>query len=177
MTPVKAPGLFGRLLAGPALPGFAARVGARLARRSDKPFRFGKRIIAARHADVRELLDRDLDFGIAAVNAAKIDEVNDGPFILGMDRSGGARDASAARSTTRSPRSTWRRSGKAWRPRSRSASAAMPAGGGIDVVGGYARPIAAHTAQRLFGITGTNDRHVHGGRALGLRPHLPQPRQ
>jgi cytochrome P450 len=157
VTPVKSPGLVANLLGGPAVLGFAARLGASLARRSKKPFKLGKRIVAARHAQVTELLARDLDFGIAAVNAVKIGEVNEGRFILGMDRSsdlererralydalaavdmGALKDAVAAEIEQR--------------------LAAIPAGGEIDVVGGYARPIAAHTAQRLFGITGPNDR-------------------
>jgi hypothetical protein len=42
-------------------------------------------VVVARHADVVEVLHRDLDFRIAPVNEVRIDEVN-GPFVLGMDR-------------------------------------------------------------------------------------------
>src|ERR1043165_3037704 len=87
VTPVKSPGFVANLLGGPTALTLAARLGASLAARSKKPFKLGKRILAARHAQVSELLARDLDFGIAAVNAVKVGEVNGGPFILGMDRS------------------------------------------------------------------------------------------
>jgi biflaviolin synthase len=154
VTPVRSPGFLGRFLQGPAFWGGVASLAGLLAR--NKPVRLGARVIAARHAHVSELLSRDLDFGIAEVNAVKIAEVNDGPFILGMDRSevlererralyealaavdmGALRQAVEAEIDAR--------------------LAAIQAGGEIDVVGGYARPIAAHNAQRLFGITGPND--------------------
>jgi hypothetical protein len=64
----------------------AARVGARLAALWGSPLRFKRMVFVARHAQVMEVLLRDLDFVIAPVNADRIDEVN-GPFVLGMDRS------------------------------------------------------------------------------------------
>src|SRR4029450_10067149 len=85
VTPVRSPGFLAELLAGPTVLGLAARLGARFAPK--KPFRLGKKVVAARYAHLHELLERALDFGIAAVNAGKIQEVNGGPFILGMDRS------------------------------------------------------------------------------------------
>lgn len=157
VTPVGAGGLLERLFSGPALPAFFARLGAALARRKDKPFKLGKRIIAARHAHVRELLVRDLDFNIAPVNEARIAEVNGGPFILGMDRCAtlelerralyealGAVDMAALRAGVDAAIAARLDS--------------LPAAGMIDAVGGYARPIAALTAQRLFGIKGPNER-------------------
>src|ERR1044072_9355964 len=87
VTPVKSPGFVANLLGGPTALTLAARLCARPAARSKRPFKLGKRILAARHEQVSELLARDLDFGIAAVNAKKVGEVNGGPFILGMDRS------------------------------------------------------------------------------------------
>lgn len=154
VTPKRRAGLAERLGRGALVPGIAARLGARFAK---KPFRVGKRVIAARHDQVRELLCRDLDFGIAEVNAVKIGEVNEGPFVLGMDRSAaleaerralyaalGAVDLDALREDVRREIA--------------ARLAAVPAGGRIDVVGGYARPIAARTAQLLFGITGPDDR-------------------
>jgi len=153
VTPKRRAGLRERLGRGAWLPGLAARFGARLAR---KPLRLGKRVIAARHDHVRELLCRDLDFGIAEVNAVKIGEVNDGPFVLGMDRSAvleterralyaalGAVDLAALQDDARR--------------KAAAILADVPAGRELDVVGGYARPVAAHTAQRLFGIKGQND--------------------
>ena len=154
VTPKRRARLVERIGRGALVPGIAARLGARFA---NKPFRIGKRVIAARHDQVRELLCRDLDFGIAEVNAVKIDEVNEGPFVLGMDRSAvleeerralyaalGAVDLDALREDVRREIA--------------ARLAAVPGGGSIDVVGGYARPIAARTAQQLFGITGPDDR-------------------
>jgi cytochrome P450 len=155
VTPVRSPGMLAIFLQGPRFWNGAAALVGRLCR--DKPMRIGKRVIAARHADVSELLRRDLDFGIAAINETKIVEVNEGPFILGMDRSGvlererralydalAAVDMEALRHAAGAEID--------------ARLAAIPGGGEIDVVGGYARPVAAHTAQRLFGITGPNDR-------------------
>ena len=153
LTPVKSPGFFSELIGGPAVLGLGARLGARLIR---KPVRLFGRVVAASHADVRETLQRDLDFGIAAVNARKIDEVNGGQFILGMDRS-------AALEMER--RALYAALGEVDMARLRRAVEAdiddrlgsVPAGATIDAVGGYARPIAARTAQRLFGVTGPDD--------------------
>jgi cytochrome P450 len=156
VTPARSPGFFATLLGGPTALGLAARFGARLARRMNKPLKVGKRVIAARHAHVRELLSRDLDFGIAAVNAVKIGEVNDGRFILGMDRSAPLeRERRALYESLHAVDMGNLR--KHVETEIDARLAAIPAGGEIDVVGGYARPIAAHTAQRLFGITGPND--------------------
>lgn len=153
-TPKQRAGLRERLARGPWLPGVAARLGVRLAR---KPLRLGKRVIAARHDQVRELLCRDLDFGIAGVNAVKIGEVNEGPFVLGMDRSAAleterrALYAALAAVDLAALREDVRREAEA-------VLGAVPAGRELDVVGGYARPVAARTAQLLFGISGPDDR-------------------
>lgn len=156
VTPAR-PTLIGFLVGGRVLPDLAARVGIRLARWYGKPFRFLRWVIAARHAQAVEILQRDLDFGIAPVNAVKIGEVNAGPFILGMDRSAalererrGLYEALAAidldrlRSETEADIET--------------VLAAVPAGGEIDAVAAYARPIAARTARRLFGLHAPSER-------------------
>src|SRR5262245_26332281 len=83
-TPLGSNGLLATLLAGPALPALAARLGAKLAEWWRDPIRFGDIVIVARH--VMEVLHHDFDFLIAPVNEKRIVEVN-GPFILGMDRS------------------------------------------------------------------------------------------
>lgn len=150
-TPPASPGLLGRLLTGPGLPGAAARLGAKLAARKGKPWRFGTTVIAARHADVREILARDLDFRIAPINAGRIDEVN-GPFVLGMDR--GARlalERGALYAALAAVEVAPLRDAAA-----REAEERLPESGTVDIVGDYARPIAAHTAQRLFGISGSD---------------------
>jgi cytochrome P450 len=156
VTPAR-PTLIGFLVGGRVLPDLAARTGARLARWYGKPFRFLRWVIAARHAHAAELLGRDLDFGIAPINAEKIGEVNAGPFILGMDR--GAQleverralyEAIAAIDLDRLRRET--------EADIESVLAAVPAGGALDAVGGYARPIAARTARRLFGLHAPSER-------------------
>jgi cytochrome P450 len=131
-------------------PGLAASLAARV---SPKPFRFGKTVIVSRHRDVVEVLRRDLDFRIAPINAARIDEVN-GPFILGMDRGDHnqlERHALYAALATVDLAAIL-------------AAAAADADerleaspGSIDVVGGYARRVAGGTARRLFGVSGPDD--------------------
>jgi cytochrome P450 len=151
-TPLSSPGLLARLLTGQRVPAAAARLGARLAASRGRPWRFGTTVIAARHADVRELLSRDLDFVIAPVNAGRIDEVN-GPFVLGMDRCG--RLETERRALYRALAAidyAPLREAIATEAASRLSGAAT-----IDIVADYARPIAAHSAQRLFGIAGTDE--------------------
>lgn len=152
VTPAGRQGVLGRLFAGQWLQGLAARLGAYIARRVDKPFRFGGNVIAVRHAHVSEMLRRDLSFGIAAVNGNKINDVNGGPFVLGIDRSAqlelerralymalAAIDFGKIREETRN----------AIDERLRN----VPAGGEVDVVNDYARPVAASTARCLFGLS------------------------
>ena len=150
VTPVKSAGFFAELLGGPGVLGLAGRLGARYIA---KPIRVGGRVIAARHADVSELLARDLDFGIAAVNAGKIEEVNGGAFILGMDRSA---------ALERERRALYAALAAVDMDRLRQALITdindrlelVEPGRTLDTVGSYARPIAARTAQRLFGVEG-----------------------
>ena len=147
---ITTPASRGGLLTGQFLPALAASLAARV---SPKPIRFGKRVIAIRHRDVVEILGRDLDFRIAPINAARIDEVN-GPFILGMDR--GDRNATERHALYAALASV---------DLTMILDAAADAADGalaratdsIDVVGGYARPIAGGTAKRLFGITGPDE--------------------
>ena len=153
-TPPGSNGLFASLLAGPTLPALAARLGAKLAAWWCDPIRFGDIVIVARHANVMEVLHRDLDFLIAPVNEKRIVEVN-GPFILGMDRSStlvlerralyealAAVDLEVIRLAIEDD----------------AAKRVAEAAGEIDVVDAYARPIAAHTATALFGIRGSDER-------------------
>lgn len=153
VTPVRSPGFLGLLIGSAALQTGAARLAARFA---CPPVKLGKKVFVIRHADVSDLLVRDEEFGIAEVNADKIKEVNGGPFILGMDRSAvlererrALYEALAAVDMSKLQ--------AAVEAEIAERLAAVAPGGEIDVVGGYARPIAAHNAQRLFGITGPND--------------------
>jgi cytochrome P450 len=154
VTPAGPPaGFLARLLREQWLPGLAARIGVKL---TGKPRRIGTRVIAGRHAHAVELLRRDEEFIIAPINDVKVREVNGGPFILGMDRSPQLdlerRALYAALDAVDLDRL---RDGVS--AGIDAALGAVPAGGEIDAIGAYARPIAAHTAQRLFGITGPND--------------------
>ena len=151
-TPLSSPGLIARLLTGQRVPAAAARLGARLAASRGRPWRFGTTVIAARHADVRELLSRDLDFVIAPINAGRIDEVN-GPFVLGMDR--------CARLETERGALYRALAAIDYAPLREAipteAASRLSGAATIDIVADYARPIAAHSAQRLFGIAGTDE--------------------
>src|SRR3954466_7099250 len=166
VTPAR-PTLIGLLVGGRALPALAARIGIQLARWYGKPFRFLRWVIAARHAHAAEMLARDLEFGIAPVNAVKIGEVNAGPFILGMDRSAaleherrGLYEALAAIDLDRLRAET--------EADIEAVLERVAAGGEIDAVGGYARPIAARTARRLFGLHAPSRRVSIEGGGAGL---------
>ncbi len=153
-TPRGPGGLLATILQGQFLPALLARLGAWLAESWGRPFTLGGRVIAARHADVAEVLARDLDFLIAPVNAARIDAVN-GSFVLGMDRSATlAIERQALYSALRQVDM-----GKIRAQVAREADDAIAGAGtgSLDVVGDYARPIAASTAQALFGIKGSED--------------------
>jgi cytochrome P450 len=153
-TPPGSGGFFASLLSGPTVPALVARLGARAAAWWGDPLRFGTTVIVARHANVMEVLQRDLDFLIAPVNEQRIVEVN-GPFILGMDR--GAvlvHERSALYQALADVDFTPIRGRVADEAEKRIAGA----GAEIDVVDAYARPIAAHTATHLFGIRGPDER-------------------
>lgn len=154
-TPAGKGGFVAGLFSEQKIPALAARIGASIGSLLGRPVRIGGRVIAARHADVRELLARDLDFRIEPVNGTKINAVNGGPFVLGMDR--GCRLA-------REREALYRALAEVDLAPIRQAAWAEAeqrldrAGDAIDVVNQYARPVAARTAQSLFGIgRGTQD--------------------
>ena len=154
-TPRGAAGLLDVLLQSRRLLALSARLGAWLAAIWGKPFKLGPFVIAARHADVRELLARDLDFRIAPINEARIEAVN-GPFVLGMDR--GATlvlERRALYSALHQVDKTKLRDAVA---HAAAEAIARAGNGSLDVVGDYARPIAAGTARALFGIAGSDER-------------------
>ncbi|WP_426955584.1 cytochrome P450 [Muricoccus radiodurans] len=155
VTPSGVGGFAAKFTAEQPLPALAARLGAWLAGLWGGPFRLGHTIILARHADVAEMLARDLDFRIAPVNGPRIDAVN-GPFVLGLDRGATLIRERAAlyRALSQVDLSAIRVSV------AHQAAERIEAAGddGIDVVGGYARPIAARTARALFGTGGPDER-------------------
>lgn len=154
-TPRGASGLLDVLLQSQRLLALSARVGAWLAAIWGRPFKLGPFVIAARHADVREMLARDLDFLIAPINEARIEAVN-GPFVLGMDRGATlALERNALYSALHQVDKTKIRDAVA---RAAAEAIARAGSGPLDVVGDYARPIAARTARALFGIAGSDER-------------------
>jgi cytochrome P450 len=153
-TPPASPGLFSRLLSEQPLPALAARLGARIAAVWGRPIRVGGTVIIARHSQVLELLARDIEFRIGPINGTKIEAVNDGPFILGMDRDVAL--IHERRTLYEALAHVDLRPIKAAVAEQADAKI-NDAGEAIDVVGGYARPIAARTAQTLFGVRGPDD--------------------
>jgi cytochrome P450 len=142
----------GGILNGQAVPAFLARLGARLAKNGGGPWRIGKKVVVAGNAQVQEALARDLEFGIAPINGKRIAEVDDA-FVLGMDR--GAILTHEREALYRALAAV---DGSVLIQGIESEIAERIRGANeIDVVNGYARPIAAHTAQRLFGVCGDDD--------------------
>jgi cytochrome P450 len=141
-------GFLSSLGSSPTVLGLAARLGLALRRLGGKPLRFRKTVIAVTHADVREVLARDLDFRIGPVNEAKIEEVN-GPFILGMDRSPQLElERRALYSALAAVDLNALEQGL--RERASALLASLPAQ--FDALQDFARPLAAETASELFGI-------------------------
>ena len=111
--------------------------------------------IAVRWDQVEDVLRRDLDFRIAAINGPRIEEVN-GPFILGLDR--------GAIMTRERPQlytavsaidlDDVRRLVETEAERLLDEALAR---GRLDLVNGYARLVAARTARRIFGIAGPTE--------------------
>jgi cytochrome P450 len=147
-TPAGSGGVIAGLLAEQRVPATVARIGAWLGAVLGRPLRIRGTVIVTSHSQVTEALSRDLDFCIAPVNEARIEAVN-GPFVLGMDRGAtlvherralyealAGLDFNALRSAA-----------------AEQAEALIGASTGqLDAVSGYARLVAAGTAQRLFGI-------------------------
>jgi len=159
--PGRPPGLAG-LLTLRGLPSLAARIGIRLARRRGQPFRLGNTVIAARHADVTEALARDLDFCLQPINGPKFDQIGF-HFILGMDRSAELIEQRRVLYTALA-----RVDAASLRARvAKDIARTLDAADTVDVVEGYARPIAAATANQLFGIApGNNTAFMDAARAV-----------
>jgi len=115
----------------------------------------GKKAIVTSHAGVVDVLTRDTDFTISQINAPRIDRL-DGPFILGMDRSPeyDREEAALRAAVKREDMATIRET--TIRNAARMLDAARDTGR-IDVVGSYARPVAARLVASYFGIPGTSE--------------------
>ena len=128
---------------------FAARLGAALASALGKPLRVGGLVIVARHRDVVEVLARDLDFLIRPINAARFDEIGY-HFVLGMDRGGELGvERQALYEALSAVDMAKVRQGAVDDVARRMASVGA---GPFDLVEDFARPVAAATASRLFGV-------------------------
>lgn len=152
VVPADRPRLLQRLLTPPVI-----RIGFRLAAAcAPRVLKVGQAAFVPRWADVQEVLSRDGDFLIAPVNRERIEGVM-GPFILGMDGSPALADQ------RRALYSALRTVDHAGAERlvvseaERLAAAAQARFGRIDVVGGYARPVAARAAVALFGVAGPGE--------------------
>lgn len=143
-------------LAKPEVLALAARLFAWFSRWTEQPLRIGDKVIVGRHSDAVDVLSRDLEFRIGPVNAAKIDAVN-GPFILGLDR--GEQLVRERATLYRALAQVDLGLQSPLRKEVEAAAKARIAAAGeqIDAVSGYARPIAAATAQALFGISGMDE--------------------
>ncbi len=132
--------------------------------------KFRNTVVVSRHADVVDVLRRDEDFTLAEVNGERMARWS-GAFILGMDRGEGFdRENGALRRAARDtdvPRiralvadnaaqlldgvpSESERSGGETRDGARGS-------GQIDVVGGYARVVAARVVAQYFGTPGPDE--------------------
>jgi cytochrome P450 len=153
-VPADRPGLFAELTV--KLTRLAFRAAAAIPLRTMK---FGGTLLVPRWQDVDEALRRDADFLIAPVNAERIDGVM-GPFILGMDAS------ARLHAQRESNYAALRDADKSGLMQILAAEPARLAGdaarrfGRIDVVNGYARPIAARVAASLFGIAGPTEQDL-----------------
>jgi len=144
-TPLGKPSGLGRLLTRRRLPDLAARIGIKLL---EKPLRLGSTVIVAPYPLVAEALARDLDFLIQPVNASKFDQIGY-HFILGMDRSS---ELIAERRALYTALASVDEKALQAAARADITRLLHAAGDGIDLVEDYARPVAAATAHRLFGI-------------------------
>jgi len=150
-TPPGKPGGLGGLLIERGFTAWASKFAIRIATLIGKPVRIGKTVLAIRYADVREALSRDLDFIIKPVNDPPF-EVIGYRFVLGMDRSAElARERAALYKALARVDMAKLQLTALHAAHTRIAAA----DGNIDVVENYARPIAAGTAQALFGLRGT----------------------
>jgi len=146
----------GRPLSSLLLAAWPQRLAARAAAAYGHIIRVKQFAIASRWDDVEDILRRDLDFLIAPINGARIDEVN-GPFVLGLDRgvqmaierpqlyaAVSAIDLVGVRALVA-------------REAERLLDDAMDAHGRLDVINGYARLVAARAARQIFGLAGPTE--------------------
>lgn len=115
-----------------------------------------KQALVARYDDVQEVLRRDDDFRIAPINAERIQGVM-GPFILGMDSGPALHAQREALYTALEGAGTDAACALAAAEAERLAAASARRFGRIDVVDGYARPVATRVAADIFGVDGPSE--------------------
>lgn len=153
-TPLTPQGPCERLKNGKRFPAFVARTALHVSRALGRPFRGKGAVFVPRHRDAMEMLRRDLDFIIAPVNGPRIEAVNAGPFVLGMDRCPRhTLEYDALYASLDAVNMAELRAGV----RRRTDEAVARTGGFLDAINGFARPLAAQTARALFGINPTDD--------------------
>ena len=119
--------------------------------------RVGKFAVLARHRDVTDALTRDRDFQIAPVNAKRINDVNHGPFLLGLDAGPQHAHEHARLYAAYRPYDVDRVHANVHAEAARLLDGASARGGHIEVVNSYARLAAARAAVTLFGISGPSE--------------------
>ena len=115
----------------------------------------GKRVLVTRHADCKEVFERNHDFTISELNAPVMDRVN-GPFILGMDSGVQYDRENGILERCVHPGDLGRIRELARRTATELVDAARPSGR-IDVVNGLNRVTAARVVASYFGIPGPDE--------------------
>ena len=147
-TPAGGGGAIALLLKSRLLAWWAARVLAWLGRRIGRPLSLGGTVLVIRHADAREVLDRDLDFHVGPVNGPRMDEIGF-RFVLGMDR---APELITEREVLYQALARVDMAALAARAQKDAAQRLEIADTAIDAVEDFARQVAAGTAMALFGL-------------------------
>jgi len=118
--------------------------------------KLGRQAFVPRYDDVQEVLRRDGDFLIAPVNRERIEGVM-GPFVLGMDSGPALHAQREALYGALEAAGIDAAVALAAAEAERLAEASARRFGKIDVVDGYARPVAARAAADLFGVEGPSE--------------------
>lgn len=117
---------------------------------------FRGQALVPRYDDVQEVLRRDSDFRIAPINAERIEGVM-GPFILGMDGGEVLHTQREALYGALDHAGIGQAAALCADEAERVAEASARRFGKIDVVDGYARPVAARVAADIFGVRGPSE--------------------
>lgn len=145
--------MLSRLLASVPFQRFLAGAAVRLL---PSVLRFGKTVIVLGWKDVADVLTRDDDFRLGPINRARIEGVS-GPFFLGMDRCPAYFQQRQYGYAAMASVNLAKDSAQIKSAAQHHLDQANPA---LDIVGDYARPIAAQTAARIFGISGPSQQHL-----------------